>query len=490
MLELRGLLAFSLALLAAGCASTDPGPWRSEHLTEEFSLRGTPEVRSFDDYLALEDRLYAQLDRKVYAVTATGSGNELLRFSSGGAADPRGWQPNWNRTFELQATRPIGGALLLHGMSDSPYSLRALAESLNREGYQVLGLRLPGHGTAPSGLKHVRWEDMAAAVRMAVNHLAAKVDGGPIHIFGYSTGAALAIDFSLDTLDGRAGPLPASLVLISPAIGISRAAALAGVKTRLSIVPGMGRLAWLVTEPEFDPYKYNSFATNAGQQVHRLTRSVARRLSGFARSEGLENFPPTLVFKSNADSTVTNAAVVDGLLGLLEPHQHELVLFDVNRLAAASVLKVYDPGALTVRLNSDAGLPFAFTLVTNEHAASLAVVARQKPPFSAEFVATEPLGSSWPISVLSLSHVALPFPPDDPLYGQRRPADEQTIFLGQLAIQGERGLFALSADWLLRLRHNPFYSYLENRAIDWAFDHGLPRAKVVPAAAPVKSVNR
>jgi len=224
--------------------------------------------------------------------------------------------------------------------------------------------------------------------------------------------------------------------------------------------------------------------------VHRLTRSVARRLSGFARSEGLENFPPTLVFKSNADSTVTNAAVVDGLLGLLEPHQHELVLFDVNRLAAASVLKVYDPGALTVRLNSDAGLPFAFTLVTNEHAASLAVVARQKPPFSAEFVATEPLGSSWPISVLSLSHVALPFPPDDPLYGQRRPADEQTIFLGQLAIQGERGLFALSADWLLRLRHNPFYSYLENRAIDWAFDHGLPRAKVVPPAAPVKSVNR
>jgi len=354
----------------------------------------------------------------------------------------------------------------------------------------VLGLRLPGHGTAPSGLKHVRWEDMAAAVRMAVNHLAAKVDGGPIHIFGYSTGAALAIDFSLDTLDGRAGPLPASLVLISPAIGISRAAALAGVKTRLSIVPGMGRLAWLVTEPEFDPYKYNSFATNAGQQVHRLTRSVARRLSGFARSKGLENFPPTLVFKSNADSTVTNAAVVDGLLGLLEPHQHELVLFDVNRLAAASVLKVYDPGALTVRLNSDAGLPFAFTLVTNEHAASLAVVARQKPPFSAEFVATEPLGSSWPISVLSLSHVALPFPPDDPLYGQRRPADEQTIFLGQLAIQGERGLFALSADWLLRLRHNPFYSYLENRAIDWAFDHGLPRAKVVPPAAPVKSVNR
>ena len=61
---------------------------------------------------------------------------------------------NWNRTFELA---PSGGdatcgVLLLHGMSDSPYSLRAIAERIHREGGHVLGLRLPGHGTAPSGL--------------------------------------------------------------------------------------------------------------------------------------------------------------------------------------------------------------------------------------------------------------------------------------------------------------------------------------------------
>jgi len=165
------------------------------------------------------------------------------------------------------------------------------------------------------------------------------------------------------------------------------------------------------------------------------------------------------------------------LLGLLEPNRHELVLFDVNRLAAASVLQVYDPRALTARVVGDPGLPFAVTLVTNEDSDSLAVVARHQPPFSAEFAATEPLGMSWPPSVLSLSHVALPIPPDDPLYGQRPPDDPQTIFLGQLAIQGERGLFALSPDWLLRIRHNPFYAYLETRAIDWAKRHPIPRAE-------------
>jgi len=465
------LLAALLAMLATGCASTDPEPWRSVRLTEEFSLRDTPEVRSFDDYLALEDRLYRQLDEKVYAVTATGPGNELLRYSNGGAADPRAWQPDWNRSFELQATNPIGGVLLLHGMSDSPYSLRALAESLNHEGFQVLGLRLPGHGTAPSGLKYIRWEDMAAVVRIGMEHLAIQLGDKPIHIFGYSAGATLAVNFALDAIEELASPVPASLVLVSPAIGISRAAALAGWKKRASALPGLSGRAWLVTEPEFDPYKYNSFATNAGHQMHLLTRRVASRVSSHVRARGPRDFPPTLVFKSNADSTVTNEAVVGSLLGLLEPNRHELVLFDVNRLAAASVLQVYDPRSLTSSLIGDPGLPFAITLVTNEDDESLAVVARQQPPYSAVFTSSEPLGMSWPASILSLSHVALPIPPDDPLYGQRPPADDQVIFLGQMAIQGERGLFALSPDWLLRLRHNPFYAYLEARAIDWTMRH-------------------
>jgi hypothetical protein len=41
------------------------------------------------------------------------------------------------------------------------------------------------------------------------------------------------------------------------------------------------------------------------------------------------------------------------------------------------------------------------------------------------------------------------------------------VFLGHVAIQGERGLFRLSADWLIRLRNNPFYDYLERRAVGW-----------------------
>jgi hypothetical protein len=47
------------------------------------------------------------------------------------------------------------------------------------------------------------------------------------------------------------------------------------------------------------------------------------------------------------------------------------------------------------------------------------------------------------------------------------PQDPKHIFLGQQPIQGEKGLLALSTDWLLRVRHNPFYGYLEERVVGW-----------------------
>ena len=94
-------------------------------------------------------------------------------------------------------------------------------------------------------------------------------------------------------------------------------------KRRLSAVPGLGGLAWLLVEREFDPFKYTSFTTNAGEQVHRLTQSVAGRVEARARSHPDRVLPPTLVIESNADATVATDAVVDRLLGRLDPHRHE-----------------------------------------------------------------------------------------------------------------------------------------------------------------------
>ena len=78
------------------------------------------------------------------------------------------------------------------------------------------------------------------------------------------------------------------------------------------------------------------------------------------------------------DSTVTTEAVVDNLLAVLSPNRHELVLFDINRFAAKSMLLTADPGPLTNRLMADETLPFALTLIVNENPSSTRVIARRK----------------------------------------------------------------------------------------------------------------
>jgi alpha-beta hydrolase superfamily lysophospholipase len=464
------MLTLLTALCLGGCGGPKLSPWHTAQLTSEFSADSSTGIDSFEAYLQLEDTVFSQLDELVYDNSATGPKYALERYSRGSLADPEQHQRNWNRSFELDSEAAVGGVLLLHGMSDSPYSLRAIGEALQQRGFQVLGLRMPGHGTAPSGLVEVSWQDMSAVVRLGMTHLSQRVGDKPIHIIGYSTGAALALDFALQAEQGTAKPAPTSLVLISPAIGLSPAAAMAKWGRRLSRLPGLGRLAWLDIAPEFDPYKYNSFTTNAAEQVHSLTSSVASRIA--ARATADYSLPPMLVLKSTVDATVSNDAAVDRLMLQLAPERHEMVLFDINRFAIITSLLVDDPRPFTERLIADEQLPFGLTLVTNADATSLAVNAYYKGPFSAGISRQEALDHAWPGGVFSLSHVALPFPPDDRLYGRTPPSDRNELFLGQQALQGERGVLRIPGNFLLRLRHNPFYSYLESRVLSWVEDPG------------------
>lgn len=68
------------------------------------------------------------------------------------------------------------------------------------------------------------------------------------------------------------------------------------------------------------------------------------------------------------------------------------------------------------------------------------------------------------------------------LHCQRSPGNDYILFLGQMAIQDERGMLKLSSDWLLRLRYNPFYSFLENQVLE-----GIDEARGPQALSDTKS---
>lgn len=473
---------FGLVLVAAAgylyFVRQGPAPerWHLQALPD-FSADQAPQVKTLDDYLALEERLFAALDQQVY-LPADAQADRFNRYRHASRSDPQTWPTNWNRSFRLApagGTAPRGSVLLLHGLTDSPYSLRSVGEHLAARGFEVFGLRLPGHGTAPSGLLQFRVEDMRAAVRLAMRDLQRQAPSGrPLLMIGYSNGAALAVDYTVAALRGAEQPLPAGLVLISPAIAITPAAAIGQLRTGLSSVPGFERAAWQQIVKEFDPYKYNSFSFNASGQTHRLTRGVVTDLERLAGDAGgrIRGFPPTLVFLSTVDSTVDAGAVPDLLLDRLAPGGHELVLFDVNRHSAMRSLLVGDPGALTVRLLARSDRPYGLTVIGNLTPQTQQVGERRAAAGGTQFT-DRPLELAWPRGVFSLSHVALPFPPDDPLYGiDAAPAAH--VQLGRLDVRGENGVLAIPGWALTRLRSNPFHAYLLER-IDGFVDAAAAR---------------
>jgi alpha-beta hydrolase superfamily lysophospholipase len=474
-LVVGGILAVLILGIVALDRRDDLSPWHTTVLEEEFTEDDRDET--FADYLAREERLFAELKTRIYDVTGTASPEVIHRFQKGSPADPTGYARNWNRTFQLPPANGEAtcGVLLLHGMSDSPYSLRTIGERLSREGAHVIGLRLPGHGTAPSGLLEFTHEDMAAAVEIAVRHLRETTGDRPLFLVGYSNGGALSVHYALECLEDETLPKVEGIVLISPAIGVTPMAALAVWQGRIGYWLGLEKLAWNSISAEYDPYKYNSFAVNAGDQVYRLTAEIGKHLSRLDEEDQLEAFPPLLAFQSTVDATVSTPALIEGLFAKLPGDRHELVLFDLNRTGRIESFLAKDPGDHLKELIRSSQKPFSLTVFRNRNEHELAVEIRHFSLTDSTPVITDP-GLSWPKGLYSLSHVALPFSPDDPLYGNGLdPGEEKAGFqIGNVVLRGEKGVLKISPVDQLRLRWNPFYPWMEDRVAGFLKSPGKP----------------
>ena len=431
--------------------------WHHADLDEEFTQ--TSAVATLDEYLALEDRLFAQLQHEVYDKITEAERTDFNRYNAGSKSDPTIWPRNWNRTFDLANDTPAFGVLLLHGYSDSPYSLLTVGQQLHAEGGDVLGLRIPGHGTTPSGLIHANFQDMAAAVRIGMKHLKRKLGNRPIFIVGYSNGGALATNYSLASVEDGDLPRPAGIILISPEIGISEIAAFADWQAWLGNLLGLDNLSWNVVLPEYDPYKYNSFAVNAGYQAYEATVVIQSQLDHLEKQGRLAEIPPILAFQSAVDATVLARALLDRLFDRLELGGHQLVVFDINRMYAAQGL-IKSPIDLDSLLNGPAR-SYGISIVTNRDGASSAVILRERSAGKTSSTTRE-VGLSWPDDVYSLSHIALPFAPDDPLYGHDDRSENPGVRLGRLALRGENRTLAIPTTAMTRQHWNPFFPLMSD----------------------------
>ena len=454
---LLSAIAFALYMRSLPSLST----WHTTILQNEFNADS--KVKDFDAYIALEDRLFSELDSEVYDKVLPEENNRLYRYTRDSISDPKRWEKAWNRSFELPVKDPRMGVLLLHGMSDSPYSLHTQAEYLHKQGVWVVAMRMPGHGTIPSGLREIKWQDMEAVVKIGMERLTEKLGDKPIHIMGYSTGAPLALNYTLSALDNTSLTLPSSLIFYSPAIGVTRAAPLAIWQSRIGHLFDLPKLEWNSINPEFDPFKYASFAVNAGDQVYRVCNEVQKKLDKYlAKKKPKKPFPPVLSFASIIDSTVTVSDTVHKFYERLPEGDHTLVLFDMNhKFNSYHLVKKNISTSIQKLRDISSSSHYRFDLISDMNSTDghLMQITNNK--------ITKKLDLAWPRDIYSLSHLAMPISSHDPLYGNRHAPKSPGIELGYLAMYGETSVLQTSAGSFLRQRWNPFHHYTKQRVLEF-----------------------
>jgi carboxylesterase len=83
------------------------------------------------------------------------------------------------------------GALVLHGFTGCPQSMRGLAQAFAAAGFAVELPLLPGHGTTVDDMLTTSWLDWSGCVELAFNELAVRCD--KVVVAGLSMGGSLAV---------------------------------------------------------------------------------------------------------------------------------------------------------------------------------------------------------------------------------------------------------------------------------------------------------
>ena len=197
----------------------------------------------------------------------------------------------------------------------------------------------------------------------------------------------------------------------------------------------------------------------------RRARSTAPRARCTARwrrpsaTGGCRSCRAVVAWQSVVDSTVGSVGVADRLFARLRDPKHRLVIFDLNRMPEFRGVARPAARALIERLERGQR-GYTLDIVSNADATGARIgVVRLAPDGGREVRDT---ALDWPGSLVSLGHVALPFPPDDPVYGFVPGSGRDGIpSIGSWLLRGESGAITLSLGSLTRLRSNPFWPLID-----------------------------
>jgi carboxylesterase len=180
------------------------------------------------------------------------------------------------------------GALLVHGFTGTPQSLRGWAQYLADAGLSVELPRLPGHGTTVAEANLTHWEDWYAEIERHLALLRERCD--EVFVMGLSMGGTLAIRLAEEHGDEVAG-----LVLVNPSLLTKRPDRFLLPVLRW-VKPTWPGIASDIKKPGVAELAYDTIPVKAAHQLGRLWLTTRTDLAKVTQ--------PLLVLRSTEDHVV------------------------------------------------------------------------------------------------------------------------------------------------------------------------------------------
>lgn len=224
-----------------------------------------------------------------------------------------------NAPYVLYADNSKATVVLFHGLSDSPFFLRSIAEHLQRQGFtSIVGLT-PGHGKfdADADMEDPHLKQRWLTHSQTLINLAKQL-GEPLFIGGFSTGGAFATHYMLNNPDDVAG-----LLLFSGALQLADNA------ESMSKVWGIKWVAkWFDGEYQSqgpNPYKYPGVGLYSALVLMDVINDI-RDLIDLKNQDNSALNVPIYAAHSASDKTT----LIEGVEYLMENVSGEHSLFKVD----------------------------------------------------------------------------------------------------------------------------------------------------------------